>query len=1002
MKLVFLTVWLAFFFGLETKVYGFAQNHWVVDEQLSFSPNLIKALKQKYPLIKSNQNLTLILQSLAQNQPLSELYAVFDPPSSVWKIMGTKARLVKDIEIHSRARLIRQPLYATLQNDIGLVDSEETKARVHQAAIKHLQRKGYREAGVRVVTEPDGDGVLYNIYVDEGDPCILKRIDIGFVVPRDISLDLEVGDVCDMEEIERSVEDFEASLKDLGYTQLKLRMDALKYDPDRDAATLTINGTLGQRIRYEIVDENKLFLIDDLFADEELTRVDPTIIGPDAMAAELARRYRQRGFLDAVVTGPTVKQEKQDLFVYLFKVNPGRQYFIKEVKFEGVSVFKEDELNDILGLKSFWQTSIPANLEDVQQGITALKGRYQQLGYWETKIRDPGMGQRDKETGSVRILIQVEEGRQVKLEKITVSGQKRVSQEEIIGVLDADPGEPLDRAQLLNWQQAVKSLYVSKGYLYADADLKLTTTSNRKTVFLTIEVKVNEGPLVYVGQVSVKGLAKTLEKVVRRELLFHEGDWYNPQVISKSRQNLSSLGIFRSVQIVPVDRGAFDQKQPVIDLVVEVQETKAGVVAFGPGWSLNKGWNYGAEASYSNIGGEGRLASIRGSFSEEKDQYAIGNKTLVGRKIGAGYTEPYLLDKPIDVRTKAHQKAEWSGELWGIRFGGEVEFVHKLREIVDPAQVSIFYSQEIARTEGRSIKEDQLLASNVRIGSVGLRLNYDHRDQPTFPLRGFLFDQEFAWARYELGGDLRYFRWDTNFANYFAITDQLVLALGIGVQSYDSVGRKGEALDVLPPSERLFSGGSETVRGYESRSLGPVVKSPVYVYNKLTGTCDVNTTYSTLFGSTRTTLKVELRRKITDDIAITAFSDNGNVFLSGEQLNQFSKAYEEPVAVPENVPDDAACRALGLTNQVQENFPYRLSDLLTNPRTIMNKHFFSYGAALSWLLPVGSLNLSYGLPWKQPRDALCSAEGSQCLVRHKRTGHWITRGEWYLNVGARF
>jgi hypothetical protein len=62
--------------------------------------------------------------------------------------------------------------------------------------------------------------------------------------------------------------------------------------------------------------------------------------------------------------------------------------------------------------------------------------------------------------------------------------------------------------------------------------------------------------------------------------------------------------------------------------------------------------------------------------------------------------------------------------------------------------------------------------------------------------------------------------------------------------------------------------------------------------------------------------------------------------LSGDQLNQFSKAYEEPVAVPENVPDDAACRAFGLTNQVQENFPYSFSDLVTNPRTIMNKHFF--------------------------------------------------------------
>jgi outer membrane protein assembly factor BamA len=490
--------------------------------------------------------------------------------------------------------------------------------------------------------------------------------------------------------------------------------------------------------------------------------------------------------------------------------------------------------------------------------------------------------------------------------------------------------------------------------------------------------------------------------VVLRELLFKEGDWYDSDAISKSRQNLSSLGIFRSVQIMPADRDSYEQKQPVIDLIVDVQETMAGVVAFGPGWSLNKGWNYGAEASYANIGGLGRQASVRASISEEKDQYAIGNKTLVGRKIGAGYTEPFLLDYPVDMRIKANQKAEWSGELWGLRFGGEVEFVHKLRGILDKAQASVFYGQDIARTEGSTVKEDQLLASNVRIGSVGLRLNYDRRDNPTFPLAGFLIDQEFAWARYEFGGDLSYFRWDINSAHYYGFTNDLVAAFSIGVQSYDGVGRKGDVIDVLPPSERLFSGGAETVRGYEARTLGPVVRSPVLVYNKATGTCDVNHSYSTLFGSARTTLKVELRHKISDDIALTAFSDNGNVFLSGDQLNKFAQAYDQPVAVPDNVPDGSACRSLQLTNRVQENFPYSYGELLTNPLVILNKHFFSYGASFSILLPVGSLNFSYGLPWREPRDKICDSAPDQCLTRGKRGGHWITRGEWYLNVGARF
>src|SRR5690606_7051510 len=113
-----------------------------------------------------------------------------------------------------------------------------------------------------------------------------------------------------------------------------------------------------------------------------------------------------------------------------------------------------------------------------------------------------------------------------------------------------------------------------------------------------------------------------------------------------------------SVQIVPADRKAVSDKAQELDLVVEVREGKAGNVSFGPGWKRLSGWNYTAEASYANIGGVGRRVSLRASMSEEAHQEAIGNKTLLGRTLGAGYVEPFIFGLPVNAEIQASHKAQ--------------------------------------------------------------------------------------------------------------------------------------------------------------------------------------------------------------------------------------------------------------------------------------------------------------------------------------------------------
>jgi outer membrane protein assembly factor BamA len=325
------------------------------------------------------------------------------------------------------------------------------------------------------------------------------------------------------------------------------------------------------------------------------------------------------------------------------------------------------------------------------------------------------------------------------------------------------------------------------------------------------------------------------------------------------------------------------------------------------------------------------------------------------------------------------------------------------------SRVSAFYGQKVAKTEGSSKTEDDQLASDVRIGQIGTRFNLDRRDNLKFPTAGYTFDTELAWARYPLGGDLRYFRWDVGTSFYQGIVDDWVFAVGLNLTSYQDVERRGDIVGILPPSERLSSGGADSVRGYRPGTLGPLVRTPDFEVEDVDGTLRCNTGFDEqpLDGSSRTTIKTELRYKVNDSLATTGFVDNGNTFFSKEQMAVLEDAYEDPVRGEDRVigtdgNPDPTCADEQAFRTVEDNIGYDWGELLRNPGYAWSRHYWSYGASLNLLTALGSVNFAYGLPWREPTTEACEADPSFCNPRGKQSGHWLLRGEFHLNVGARF
>ncbi|MBM4252169.1 MAG: hypothetical protein FJ146_09380 [Deltaproteobacteria bacterium] len=961
-------------------------------------PSTSERLAERHPLINNANDLESLIVDIGRRHPMLQVEAYLD--QGVWTIRGKSATLIADLSIHITARMMAQQVYAAVQSFVGQVDSPESRQKLVDIVQRYLVRHGYPWAKTTLSTSTNQEGTVYDVHIDEGIPCIIDRVNLNFALPGGLKPDLRAGDACDLELIETSVGDFETQLRDLGYSQARLEPASIVLHAAAATATVDIKGDLGRRIRYQIIDDSRRFILDQLFEDDELTNFDPNVVSPDAMKAELSRRYRNLGYLDIEVKGPTTLTEDEGTITYVYHVTPGRQYLLKSVQFEGINFFNAKQAQEIMGVDRLWQSSQPYNYEEIQQGIAALKYKYQQEGYWDVDIHDPGTGQRDKETATVRLTISVTEGMMRVLNDIYISGNKAINDGEILALLSIKRDTPIDRSKLLDFQQKLRATYVGKGYLYSDVQIELKLVEAKKTQRLDLYIRINEGQRVKFGDINIVGITRTDEKVVRRELLFHPGDWYDPDLITNTRQALSRLGIFRSVQIVPADRNAIAEKEAELDINIDIREGRPGTVNYGPGWSLIRGWNYEAEAAYNNIGGVGRQASIRGSISQERNQYAIGPKTLFGRKLGVGYTEPFIFDIPIDGIIRARQEAFWNGELWTLSYAGELELKHRFRRLLPNSFVSVFYGQKVANTEGSQFQLATLVAPDEQVGSVGFRYNVDRRDNLRFPTGGYVANAEISWARYELNGNVRYFKWDLGLGKYLELGKDTVFALGTYATGYEDIQRKGQRRGILPQQERLSSG-DDTVRGFPIASLGPLVRAPVFTDDG--STCRVSYTTNALFGSNRLSIKSELRHKFSDAWAATAFVDSGTVFLSREQMSRFKDEYSGPVTDP-NIASHPNCQnySPAPVRTVEDNFAYDFGDLLRHPGYIWTRNYYSYGGSLDFLTALGAINITYGLPWREPKTQSCRDDPRLCNKRARQTGHWITRGEFLFNIGARF
>lgn len=534
----------------------------------------------------------------------------------------------------------------------------------------------------------------------------------------------------------------------------------------------------------------------------------------------LLEAYKAEGFRSAAVD---VNVENVNDFErkVVFQIDEGDKIKIESISFTGNTVFSSGRLRRAMKKTKerewyiFWSSKDVYNQANYEEDIDLVKKVYQDAGYKDVVIKDPVLEtfvvnpkekKPEKQKRRVRMTIPVVEGEQYYFGSLAVEGTTVFSPENLQRVFAARPGKPLSRGVLTEGMKAIETAYRERGYIYIFMNPEFTEKADR---VVDVVVKVTEGDQYKLGRVEFSGNKTTRDKVLRREMIIHEGDILDMEAFRKAIFKITQLGYFK-IEEDPEFKVNSDSK--TVDVTVKGQDTNRNEVQFGAGYS-------GVEGLF------GQFSFATRNFLGRGDTIAVQfQRGGAGNYFDLSFTEPWFLDKRMSVggqiynRTieylDVNQRTRGLNASLGIGLG-----------IFDG--LSFFYGFTDAKSRYQIIPPPvppgggfppPAYADFVgKTSAVTPGYRYDSRNDPFEPTRGRRIGASVTIAGGPLGGDFNYFKPQANATQYFRVGKKTHLGVNLEMGYIAPYGGKE-----IPIYERYRIGGDRSVRGFDYGSIFPL------------------------------------------------------------------------------------------------------------------------------------------------------------------------------------
>ncbi len=534
-------------------------------------------------------------------------------------------------------------------------------------------------------------------------------------------------------------------------------------------------------------------------------------------------------------------------------------YEIRHINFRGNKALEDDVLLDAMSLKevSFLEKVMTKqerslyNQEIMDMDMQRLTRTYQSEGFLNVKatLQPPIINEKRQ---NVKLYIDIEEGEPFLVDSVFF----RFDEEKIHFDSDSLVKRLLRKVELSNGdrfrdeylnsdvmliQDALKSL----GYAYVKVDynLDLKTKLSKTDIRYTVEA----GPKSYVGKTEIAGNKHVSEAFIRKQLRYEEGELYNRSLLNETRQSLYQLQLFRVVSVLPqTDEETL--KNP-IDIKINVDEAPRMNTRYGAGYGTEDKFRTFLDFNYHGFLGGARRINIY-----------LKHSALVPYSASLRWIQPQLfgiMNSTLELNPFITRNDEpgYNTRTYGINIPLTYQFNTWLQSSLSYYREDVEQTIEQDDPEFTDRERDKFPYNK---SGVLLSTIFNNSNPQFSPERGVNLSAGLKINGYMFGGDFSYTRLFGEFRTYHKIGDLVIAGrvMAGGITSADSSG-------FIPVEDRFYSGGSNSVRGWNRSELGPKRSSGTPMGGK-----------SVLEGN------FELRYKLFWRLSGVAFLDAGNVWES--------------------------------------------------------------------------------------------------------------------------
>lgn len=617
--------------------------------------------------------------------------------------------------------------------------------------------------------------------------------------------------------------------------------------------------------------------------------------------------FQTKGYFYATTNSQVTKQG--DAVQIVYNVDLGSKSREKGVYFEGNHYFSDKQLKARVAIKKGFLILRGAYSDQLlQKSVGSLAQLYKDAGFSSVSIRTQVQNFRPE----VDVTFQITEGPQDKLASLQLSGNKTRPLGDLTKQrpLTMKMGEPFSPKRMETDRTELLASYLDLGYLNADIRSSATPKPDNPHE-MNVVFTVQEGPQVTISNIVLLGEKHTkpqfLDGIIAAQL--KPSNPLSEGKLLRTESDLYDLGIFDWASTDPL-RAITDQTSE--EVLVKVHESPLNSIDIGGGLEImprdgSLPANSVAVPGFPPISLGSKFTVSQKSyigprFTFDFERHNLRGKaqtatigTILSRLDQRGfftYADPHFHGTSWSSLLSASGERTSENPIYTAELGQASFQIQKSLDRRHTRNVILRYT--FNRTDlynilitGLVLPEDQ----HVRLSTFDAEYVRDSRDKPLDAHHGIYQTFDFGVTAKSLGASADFLRFLGQTAFYKPVKPWLIWANNFRI----GLAKPFSGSDV-PLSERFFSGGADSLRGFPINGAGPQRPVPVCSNPSNPSTCTlisvpVGGDMLFIFNS-----EARFPLPIYHGIGGAVFYDGGNVY-SNINLRQFADDFTHSVGV---------------------------------------------------------------------------------------------------------